>query len=81
MDRSDASAGLAFLENGAKETRTPDPLHAIEALWTPKQLQTLGWRLINTNYVRRKVRRFVLLQGTNQAKITVQIDQHRSDHC
>ena len=30
MDRSDASAGLAFLVNGAKETRTPDPLHAMQ---------------------------------------------------
>ena len=30
MDRSDASSGLAFLVNGAKETRTPDPLHAIQ---------------------------------------------------
>ena len=29
LDRLDASAGPAFLENGAKETRTPDPLHAM----------------------------------------------------
>ena len=27
VDRSDASAELTFLMNGAKETRTPDPLH------------------------------------------------------
>ena len=33
MDRSDASAGLAFLVNGAKETRTPDPLHAMQVLY------------------------------------------------
>ena len=46
-----------------------------------KQLQTLGWRIINTNYVRRKVRRFVLLQGTYQAEITVKIDQRRFDPC
>ena len=32
MDRSDTSAGLAFLVNGAKETRTPDPLHAMKIL-------------------------------------------------
>ena len=30
MDRSDASAGLTFLMNGAKETRTLDPLHAMK---------------------------------------------------
>ena len=33
MDRSDASAGLTFLVNGAKETRTPDPLHAMQVLY------------------------------------------------
>ena len=31
-DRSNASAGLTFLKNGAKETRTPDPLHAMQFL-------------------------------------------------
>ena len=30
MDRSNASAGLTFLKNGAKETRTPDLLHAMQ---------------------------------------------------
>ena len=44
-------------------------------------MQTLGWCLINTNYVRRKVRRIVLLQGTYQAEITVKIDQRRFDPC
>ena len=33
MDRSDASAGLTSLKNGAKETRTPDPLHAMQVLY------------------------------------------------
>ena len=33
MDRSDASTELAFLKNGAKETRTPDPLHAMQVLY------------------------------------------------
>ena len=33
MDRLDASAGLTFLKNGAKETRTPDPLHAMQVLY------------------------------------------------
>ena len=32
MVLSDASAGLAFLENGAKETRTLDPLRAMKIL-------------------------------------------------
>ena len=32
VDRSDASAGLTFLKNGGKETRTPDPLHAMQVL-------------------------------------------------
>ena len=32
MDLSDASAGLACLVNGAKEIRTPDPLHAMKLL-------------------------------------------------
>jgi hypothetical protein len=40
-------------------------------------MQTLGWCLINTNYVRR----IVLLQGTYQAEITVKIDQRRFDPC
>ena len=30
VDRSYTSNGLAFLENGAKETRTPDPLHTMQ---------------------------------------------------
>ena len=42
MDRSDASAGLAFLVNGAKETRTPDPLHAIQVLFASNLLPQLG---------------------------------------
>ena len=29
-DRSHASVGLTLLKNGAKETRTPDPLHAMQ---------------------------------------------------
>ncbi len=33
VDRSNASAGLTFLKNGAKETRTPDPLHAMQVLY------------------------------------------------
>ena len=38
MDRSEASAELAFLVNGAKETRTPDPLHAMQ-VFTVMRLQ------------------------------------------
>ena len=33
MDRSNAFAGLTFYKNGAKETRTPDPLHAMQVLY------------------------------------------------
>ena len=33
------------LKNGAKETRTPYPLHAIEALWTPKTTANTGLAL------------------------------------
>ena len=32
-DLSNASARLSSLENGAKETRTPDPLHAMQVLY------------------------------------------------
>ena len=32
LDRLDASAGMTFVENGAKETRTPDPLNAMKIL-------------------------------------------------
>ena len=36
VDRSDASAGLTFFKNGAKETRTPDPLHAMRLSLSPR---------------------------------------------
>ena len=42
MDRSNASAGLAFLKNGAKETRTPDPLHAMQVLVGSSRLLQLA---------------------------------------
>ena len=42
VDRSDASAGLAFLLNGAKKTRTPDPLHAIQQVRSSESLENMG---------------------------------------
>ena len=50
MDRSDASAGLAFLVNGAKETRTPDPLHAMQVLYQ------LSYGPMNNGKARKLVR-------------------------
>ena len=47
MDRSDASAGLTFLKNGAKETRTPDPLHAMQVYFAAKYLSPLTYRKSN----------------------------------
>ena len=42
VDRSDASAGLTFSKNGAKETRTPDPLHAMQVLFGSSTLLQLA---------------------------------------
>ena len=33
---SNASTGMTFLKNGAKETRTPDPLHSMRLSPLPK---------------------------------------------
>ena len=47
MDRSDASAGLTLFENGAKETRTPDPLHAMQVLYQLSYGPMSTWWLQN----------------------------------
>ena len=49
MDRSDASAGLTFLKNGAKETRTPDPLHAMKILAKLRMVATTGYTPSSTS--------------------------------
>ena len=49
MDRSNASTELAFLKNGAKETRTPDPLHAMQVLY---QL-SYGPKSLNNSHINK----------------------------
>ena len=36
VDRSEDRSGLTFFKNGAKETRTPAPLHAIRLILLPE---------------------------------------------
>ena len=49
MVLSDASAGLAFLENGAKETRTLDPLRAMKILAKLRSVATTSPNPSNTS--------------------------------
>ena len=51
VDRSNASTGLTFLKNGAKETRTPDPLHAMQVLYQ------LSYGPISTWWLQSRLRR------------------------
>ena len=52
MDLSNASTELTFLKNGAKETRTPDPLHAMQVLYQLSYGPMSTWWLQN---LRRRI--------------------------
>ena len=96
MDRSDASTGLAFLVNGAKETRTPDPLHAMQVHFAAKYLSPLTYRKSNKFFraifraelacrpslPKQPIRHIPQLRDVARDLLaTSSLDRHLQEHC